>query len=113
MANDKNETYEVGQTLFFRGRHAHKRSEPVTITKVGRAWLTLSNGHRANITDLSVDGGCYSSPAQCYLSEKEFNDEVMLAASWQKFKDDIKYMKVTEPQVTIENIAQLRKMLGI
>lgn len=73
--------YTEGQTLWLvpsRYRHSGEPRE-VTITKVGRKWLTLNNGYRAAVDGLALDGGEYSSPGVCYLTREAWG--ALLAAA--------------------------------
>lgn len=57
----------------------------VTITKVGRKWATCIQGrreYRVDMDTLMVDGGDYTSPAQCYLSRKAHEDHEAAAHAW-------------------------------
>lgn len=109
--------FEVGQKLYYvsNRRYSVCRNEDVEITKVGKIWLTLSNGKRASIESLEVDGGEYSSPAQCWLSREDYEGHIGLESAWGKFQYDVGYIRNPHPKpsITVENIAQVRKILGI
>jgi hypothetical protein len=76
----KAQPYRVGQVLYFAAseqrhrEHRHGQHEfEVTITAVGRRWLTVKPGvsnatSRIDIDTLAVDGGQFTSPGRCYRS---------------------------------------------
>lgn len=63
--------FVVGQKLWFQAIHTTPRY--IEITKVGRKWLEVNRGalQRVSLDTLLMDGGQWSSPGQCYLSEQE------------------------------------------
>lgn len=107
-------TLQIGQTLYFVPRHLRdRRSENVTVEKIGRKWATLSNRHRIDIETLVVDGGEYSSPGRCYLSKDEYEAESALQSTWNSFKREIERQSRIPGGVTVERIAEARKLLNL
>lgn len=101
----------VGQTLFFApySNHTYSPKGEVTITKVGRKWATLSNNCRIDLETLVADGGEYTPPGRCYLSQAEYEAEAAANNEWIKFRQGLPYAR---PQgVTAEDIAAARKLL--
>lgn len=67
--------YEVGQSLYWVSNRQVRGSttkEAVTITKIGRRWMDISNGHRIDKQTLWADSGNYTSPGMCYASEADY-----------------------------------------
>lgn len=99
---------KVGQTLWFvnsqyrNANEAGKGSE-VTVEKVGRVWVQLSNGHRIDKESMVADGGIYSSPGVCYLTEGDHKARLELCAVWRAFAEKISPHKVPDG-LTIEDI---------
>lgn len=104
--------YTVGQKLWFAPTQKWLgKPREVTIEKVGRKWLTLSNAYRVSVDDLTIDGGNASSPGRCYLSEQEHRDAVELDEAWRKFGHKVFNRYVVPDGVTVEMIKQIRVML--
>lgn len=111
MSADK---YTVGQELYFEwcrysSRNGH--GEAVTITKVGRKWLELSNGHRVDKIRLVADGRGYSSPGTAYLSREEREAQVRLQDAWRRLR--VQMASVPGNGVTAERVAEAAKLLGL
>lgn len=105
--------YSVGQPLWYVPTIRRGDQKEVTITQVGRKWLTLSNGERASIDGLVVDGGGYSTPAWCYVSREEYEAEQTLNAAWSEFRRAIDSSRRTPGLATLEAIQQAIKLLGV
>lgn len=107
--------YQVGQELYFVPNSMVSRRESphtVTITKVGRKWLTLSNYYRVDRDDLRADGGNYSSPGRCWLSQEEYEKACRLALAWEQFK--LHLQNIPRPaMLTLDKIREARRVLGM
>lgn len=83
----------------------------VTIEKVGRKYAYLNNGHRIFLGDFTIDGGQYSSPGKCYLSEKEYLDKIERQRAVSEFR---KLMtSISFKTVTLEQIKAAKEALGV
>lgn len=102
--------FEVNQTLYLvpRGFGGRKPSK-VTITKVGRKWLELSNFQRCTF-DLKVDSQC-GVPPGCYLSRAAYEEEVALFKAWIGLKGVLS--SPIPNGMTIEKIRQARVAMGL
>lgn len=83
----------------------------LTVEKVGNRWLTLSNDYRVDKDTLEVDGGSYSSPGRCWLSQQEYEDAVAVRTAWNSLGEQ---MRVFQPAgLTLEKIEEARRVLGM
>lgn len=76
---------KVGQVLWWVQSGVKKsplRDGPVTVTRIGRKWITLSNYHRMDIETWDADGGGFSSPGRCYVSEEAYRYECAMTEKW-------------------------------
>lgn len=106
--------YHVGQRLWFVPEQRwNGQPRELTITKIGRKWITLNDDHRASIENLIVDGDGYSSPGRCYVDQVAYEEEKALNEAWTAFRQDTDRMRRTPELVTIESIQQARKLLGV
>lgn len=106
--------YQVGQVLYFEHSEYHRRHAPleeVAVVKVGRVWMTLSNGKRADVKTLVVDGGKYSSPGRCWLNKEERESELAARKAWQSLKARMGH--AAPEGVSAESIERAAKLLGL
>ena len=104
--------YTVGQKLWFAPTQKWLgKPREVTIEKVGRKWLTLSNTYRVSVDDLTIDGGNASSPGRCYLSEEEHHNAIELAEAWRELGHKVFNRYVVPKGVTVETIERVKVML--
>lgn len=75
-------SFEVGQELYLVWGHSHRPASLVSVVKVGKKWVHLSNGSRMSRESMALDGGANTSPGKCYFSESEYLNEVNLNATW-------------------------------
>jgi hypothetical protein len=106
-----------GQTLWFVPVAKHDGAPHyVAIERVGRKWLTLMNGYRADITTLAVEGNGagHLHPAQCYLTKKAHDDVQELRSAWQRLRYWVEAKGSSVPDgVTLESIRCARQALGM
>ena len=107
--------FTVGQQLWYQPAHWGARETKgylVTITKIGRKWLTVGRNLRVDKETLIADGGEYASPGGCYLSEADYYDAKNLDHQWAQLLHDIP--RYTRPaHITIDQIKQVRCVLGL
>ena len=80
----------AGQKLWWTrlNRSPGAKSDPgheVTVTKVGRRWVSLDNGHRIDSQTWTADGGGSVSPGRCWPSESHYVKEMELEQRWAQF----------------------------
>jgi hypothetical protein len=106
--------YVCGQELYWEpSRYSSNRKDHgmVTITKVGRKWLELSNGCRVDAATLIADAGKYSSPGQCYRDRAAREEVVEAEAAWSSLRHRMGY---TVPKgVNAQDIAHATRLLGL
>ena len=107
--------YACGQELYWEpSRYSNNRmngGSMVTITKVGRKWLELSNGHRVDAATLIADPGKYSSPGTCYKDRAAREAVVAAEAAWSSLRHRMNYN--VPAGVTAEHIAHATRLLGL
>ena len=110
--------FTVGQKLWCVMSDRRGGSFPgreVTITKVGRKWLTIDYAdYRVDMGHMFVDGHGYASPGRCYLSKEEYEKIPALQAAWKEFRARLTLMYGTIPEgVTVEDIREAMKLLKL
>lgn len=108
----KKSDFTVGQKLFYVGRNNAQSKQEITISGVGKKWLTIDNHLRLDIETLIADGGDYTPPGAAYLSEQDYLDLLALQGAWLHFKSLLSSHRVPE-DVTIEKINQAKAILGL
>lgn len=104
--------YKVGDTFWYVPNSKRDRQKEVAVTAVGRKWLHFYYSMRAEIENLKVDGGEYSSPGVLFESKTDYEDHLRLSLAWGVFKGVIDRMYYCPPSMTVEKIAQMTAMLG-
>jgi hypothetical protein len=104
----------VGQKLWFVP-YEHRRNPPhdVTVTKVGRKWATLDNGHRIDVETWQADGGDCSSPGKCYPDRAAWENEQDRQAAWNVLRRAVGDTWRPPAGVTVEGVVEAMRLLGI
>lgn len=103
--------YKVGQTLYFA--HSDRRNGPpheVTITKVGRKWLHLSDNRCVDIETL-IEKSEYGNPGKCYESKDHYESLIERNLAWSQLRASFASRYEPPKGVTVENIKQARRLL--
>ena len=102
---------KVGDKLWW-GSIGNSRGTPyeVTVTKVGRLWVYLSNDYRIDTQTLQGDGNGYSSPGCCWLSKEAYDDEVEARRVLSLIRDAVGYGKAPCDAATAHQVAVLLKV---
>lgn len=103
---------QVGDKLFFVPSHRHSQPLEVSVLKVGRKWIELSNFHRVDVETLRADGGKYTSPGRCYLNKEAYETQLSLQSAWRSFQKSIDWTPIPVG-VTADDIAKARQILRI
>lgn len=110
MSNPHN--FQVGQSLYLVPNRGcgYRCSGVVSISKVGRKWATLDNDSKMDLQTLDIDGGGYSSPGKCYLSEQEYIEYKEKKDYWLRLRNKI---PISPPACTLETLKQVAALLGL
>jgi hypothetical protein len=105
--------YKVGQELWFASSKKYRSSCMVTIIAVGRKWLKLHNGLRADKVTFEVDGGQYLSPGKLYATKEEWDAKCERGKAWGELWQKITDMSVRRPPLfaTAEAIRAADRLL--
>lgn len=105
--------FEVNQKLWYVPyQKYHGSPRGVTIEKIGRKWITLSNGQRCD-KDGNVDGGEHMSLGKCYLDRELYDNQLARENVWKIIRDFIDYNRQSPESLTIENLVEIAFKLGI
>lgn len=103
-----------GDKLYFVSSHRHVPSGDVTVTKVGRKWVYLSNGERINPETLWADGKGYGSPGRCHASKEAHDAAVSLEKAWSSLLFELRDRYGGAPDgMTVQAIDEARALLGL
>lgn len=105
---------EVGQELWYVPSYRGGEGHPVKIQRVARKWAYLEGSYRPeriSIDTLTVDGGEYSSPGQCYISKEVYEQQQEIKKEWADLVRRLSH--IPNQNVTIEDIRQARRLLGV
>lgn len=105
-------TLAPGMTLFYVPSSRYGQPREVTVERIGRKWAYLAgrNG-RVDMETLAVDGGQYSSPAQCYGSREEWEAETERGKTWTTLRRAMPYSP--PPGVSVADIRAAAHLLSI
>ena len=102
----------VGQELIFQ---PYQRSvgnvNSCKVEKVGRKWITLTNGYRIDKETLVADGGRYSPPGCAWLSKKDYDDSIALTTAWLVFRTAVDRKHSVPEGVTLNQITNAHRSL--
>ena len=96
--------YKVGDKLWWVGSDNRRTQREVTVEKVGRVWLTLSNGHRVDKVTLKADAGGFVSPGTCWLRKEAYEHCVRLELAWGSLQRKVRETWSIPDDVTLEDI---------
>lgn len=74
---------KVGDKLWFQTTRRYEACRYVTVDAVGRKWLALGNGYRADKNTLVVDSDGYASHASLHVSQEAYEAERDLHDRWR------------------------------
>lgn len=107
---------KVGDKLWYRAYDARsdaaRLGREVTVNWIGRKWAAIDHGERVDIKSMAVDGGQYSSPGRCYLSEAHYIAETARACTWHRLAQAVYRGRVPD-HVTEAAINKAAELLGI
>lgn len=93
-------------------KERYRNAQTVTVTKVGRKWLTLSNGERADKETLVLDQNHGSAP-KLYQSEAAWQKEMGHNRLWGAFRSQVERTAHSRPPASEEAIRKAAALLGL
>ncbi len=115
-------SFEVGQVLYLHRYNLGNREgnsgnlSPVTVSTVGRKWISLANGSRFLRDDprMGLDGHGHSSSGRCYITAEEFHRERAFNKAWAELGRWVSDCRWSRPKdITLENLEAALVALGI
>jgi hypothetical protein len=108
----ENAQYQVGQSLYFAPTmRSHRSARDVTITVVGRKWITLSNNMRFELGKTEIDGEGYASPGAVFPSKEAFELHDSLLRKWRLLQKSVALVFEPPAGVAKEDIVQAMRLL--
>ena len=103
--------FAVGQEMWFYDNYSQVRSRMVTIEKVGRKWITLSNHERICKETLVADHNGFRSAGKAYLCKADCEAEINIKKDWSSIRKyfDGQYSKPSG--FTIEDIYAIQQII--
>ena len=102
--------FTVGQVLYYVPESRYNQSKYVTITKVGRIWLSC-DGMRISKETLRADGYGYASPGKCWLSKEEYDRYRELCKAWEELKSRIRDRYQPSKDLSVDDIQGVIQLL--
>jgi hypothetical protein len=93
----------------------HTKDREVTISKIGRKWVTLSDGNRFDRTSenwRNVDGAGYSSPGRLWDSTEQYEEYSLVRQIIDAIQRRFRFGRDSE-NVSLENARQAARLLGL
>lgn len=105
--------FSVGQELFFMTsrRHSEKTLEPVKVEKIGREWVTTSNGHRFKPPSMVADAGQYQPWGSFWTSKEAYEENGARIAAWAAFRKAVDPEYSVPAHLTTEQIRAMTAMV--
>ena len=105
------ETLKVGDKLWFKAMVGWRRDEEVTVERVGRKWLHISNGDRCDRETLLADGRGYSPPGKLWQSKDEYDRHANRLDRWSEFQRKVTGLYSPPEHVSIADIDRMLTIL--
>jgi hypothetical protein len=103
----------VGQKLWYVPSERRDKPFEVTVENVGRKWAKIGYRLRVDKETLWADGGEYSSPGRCYLSEEDYLRELDFNATWTRFRMKVGNMYYPPSGIDKSAIITARRVLRL
>lgn len=103
---------KVGDSLLFVRLRYLRQGGPdvydVTVTKIGRRWVYLSNDYRIDAETWAADAGEYISPGTCHTSREAYEAALQAEAEWELLK---RCVAGHAPEMSAEAIRAMRETI--
>jgi hypothetical protein len=99
--------YKVGQKFWWVSNDANVRTQrEVIVEKVGRVWVTLSNGYRVDKVTRAVERQEWGTaiPGVCWPSKEEFERHDRTEKAWTTLQRKVRETWRIPDDVTLEDI---------
>lgn len=108
----------VGQQLWFVPKQNGRREQPrfMTVTKVGRTWLQLSEFNLRAEIETGLVFECHSrqcSLGQCYVDRDRWQAEDELRSAWDAFRRHVDGLYNKPKLVTLEWLTEAIRVIGL
>lgn len=103
----------VGMKLWWVPSRTYSQPSEVTVEKVGRTWAQLSNRSRADVKTWVVDGYGYAPPGSIWPSREVHEEWAARQACWRDFLRDVGRIYSAPENISIEEINQIRRLIGL
>lgn len=103
-----------GMQFFFVPRRMSS-PEAVSVRKVGRKWVTLSNGYRFDRTSdmwRHVDGDGYSSPGKLWDTEQDYRRSLRIRGILRAIEEKFRFGNGAE-LLNLEDVEHAAALLGV
>ena len=105
--------HKVGQTFWWVSSNNSRTQGEVSIVKVGRVWLTLSNGNRVDKKTMETYSGEYVSPGSCWPSKEHFEEHLRFSRMWNSFRSAVSNTWTIPKNVTLEHIKEAASLINL
>lgn len=102
----------VGQQVFYVSRNNANSKSLVTVEKVGRKWIELSNNRRMTVDGWVVDSNV-GYAGEVYASEAEYQAWVLLKNELHSLKKGLEGWYEVPAGVTLEDIRNAKALLKL
>lgn len=111
-------TLSIGQTLWYVNTRSpsYPHGGEAVVTNIGRKWAELNDGRypRINIETMEADGGKYSSPGRCWLSQLDYDMDTSRTHVWNIFVKRVRDQYYTPKSgITEQAIRDAASLLNI
>lgn len=101
---------KVGDRVFMAHQWAARENAMTTVTKVGRKWVSFSNGLRYSFETERVEGSSY----KLWRSIEDYKKDLDIRSRWRNIGDKLaNETKRIELNVTEEKLEQIEQILGL
>jgi hypothetical protein len=91
--------FKVGQKVWWQAIERYSSSGFVTVTKVGRQWVSLSNGIRVDATGQGENTGRgYGVWGHAYQTKEEWEEVHRLSTTWEDLKRRARNLPLDRPK---------------
>lgn len=105
--------WKENQVVWFHFNYRGWGGSEVTVRKVGRKWVQLSNGYRVDKETGAADGGQYFSPGTAYPSKEDWIRKQRRQEAWTVLRLVIDQTYSIPESVDLQSIEDAATALGL